>query len=116
MLKQRAEVLKAKLVAERRKFKSDAEFASALGSVKSGTLNKWLRSDPPVWPEQHLEEIARYFGTDIEGLTATAKTPKVKAPASAYRYAEEVMAGLDLMPRDEKAKLTKLLIDQLSVC
>lgn len=113
MLQKRAEVLKAKLVKERKKYNSDAEFAAAIGGVKPGTLNKWLKSDPPVWPERHLEEIAAYFKTDIEGLTDDrAKLLRAKEKSAPYKLAKEAIQDLRPMENSEKIVLAKLLLEE----
>lgn len=107
MLRKRAEILKAKLTKERGKYRSDSEFAAAIGDVKPGTLNKWLNADPPVWPERHLNEIADYFKTDIDGLTSEHPCrPMGRAKESSGNYYDksQIRQYLDNLPLSEQVE------------
>ena len=102
MLDKRAEILKAKLVEERKKYKTDSEFGAALGGVKGGTVNKWLSSEPPVWPYRHLEKIAAYFKTDIETLTDSGQT-KMRCRESVGSYSTgDIRQVLESLPLSEQ--------------
>ena len=103
MQDKRAEILKSKLVNERKKYKTDSEFGSALGGVKGGTVNKWLVSDPPVWPSQpYLEKIADYFKTDIESLTNSAPS-KLRCREAGGTYATgDIRQVLESLPLSEQ--------------
>ena len=103
MRDQRSEILRSKLVNERKKYKTDSEFGGALGGIKGGTVNKWLVSDPPVWPSQpYLEKIADYFKTDIESLTNPA-SPKLRCREAVGSYSTgDVRQIIESLPLPEQ--------------
>lgn len=96
---EKAKILQSKLLRERGKYKTDGDFADAIGGVKSGTLNQWLRSKPPVWPsEASLQKIAGYFKTDIDDLTQVRNPLRLKEKAAGYSVGdvEECLESLSL--------------------
>lgn len=89
----KAKKLQAKLIKEREKYGSDAEFARAVG-VKEPTMYKWLKSTP-VWPDYtNLQVIAKYFKTTpdklIDGNTSVQESPGVYS----YEYVSKLVRQL----------------------
>jgi hypothetical protein len=112
MLEEKAKVLQARLLKERSKYQTDGEFADAIGGIKSGTLNRWLNANPPVWPDDlNLGKIANYFKADIDELTRVKNPLRVKEKFAGYSIGD-VEQCLESIPLKEQVTLALRILDK----
>lgn len=105
---ERAKNLQLRLKLFRTRYKSDTEFAQVFG-VKLSTMYKWLKGNPPVWPDEpNLRVIAGLLGCSIEELGApldSAGRVKETAPVNSLPTYEAVIAMIDRLPDAEKKRV-----------
>jgi transposase-like protein len=127
IMQERAERLKERLVQERAKYDTDADMAEAIGGVKPGTLNKWIRKGPAVWPESHLQAICDYFGQSLDELTAPeekkvvngGKVIRMATAESSGNYSvatfETAKKIFDRLPAEDKKKFAIYSVQSIAV-
>lgn len=114
----RAKVLQDLLRKERERFKTDQDFADAVG-VKYSTMYKWLKSSP-VWPDEpNLRIIAAYFGWSVDELAAKCSKSegKVMEKGECYSVAtfENVARLIDKLPNEDKRRVIVYTAEAIAV-
>ena len=94
---------------------SQRSFAKMIG-VSYASVRAWeeCESMPSI---SSLEKIAEYSNQSIEQLLAFLKDEKAStlgAEKINYRFADQIIPQIEQMPRKEKSKLAKFLIEELT--
>lgn len=121
MTRSKAENLQARLRRSRSRYRSDREFAEAVG-VKEPTMYKWLKGTP-VWPDEpNLQIIANYYGCTIEDLGQPQGSSKERKNrlceqnetrlAPTYDF---VTSMIDKLPDSEKKRIIVYTAETLAV-